>query len=222
MPMVTPLAWPQDFKAFGSGAELIQNSKVWNEPQLLSLMTRATRHIETRCDRRLAPFSGVTETTRADGVASDGVANDDVPLDLRSALGRAQSMAYGATDLVRDFWLAQYAPVYQDQWFYTVESIDLVTIYGADQSITVATIEGPEADTGHLRLQLGTFCPPGTTVRIKYSGGYSTVPDDLQLACIFQATKFLLLGAEPETRDKMSAAELDAEILTLIASYIRY
>lgn len=217
-----PLASQGDFLEFGSNQELMQPETRWPPDNIDSLMLRATRSIESRCDRRLAPFTGLLESSRAIGVAIDGSANDDVPLDLRGALGRAQSMAYGATALVRDFWLEQYAPVYSDNWTYTIENIELVTAYGGTEQLFVPTVEGPEADTGHVRLQLGTFCPPGTTVRFTYSGGYVDIPEDLNLACIFQAMKFVLLGAEPELRASMSYKELEYEIMTLIAPFVRY
>lgn len=222
MTTLIPLASSADLTEFSSSPELLQNEERWPPSSIDRLMVRATRAIETRCDRRLAPFT-ITETTRAEGVANDSSPNDDVPLDLRSALGRAQSMAFGATSLVRDFWLAQYAPVYQDLWSYSISKIELVTSYGGTQTITPpSNIEGPEADTGHLRLRLGTFCPPGTTVRFTYSGGYSPIPDDLNLACILQAMKFVMIGAEPYSREGLSTAGLDDEIVGLIASFIRY
>lgn len=216
---VTPLASADDFQNFASTQELIQNATRWSPSQLDKLMLRASRRLETLCDRRLVPFT-ITETTRAEGVALDSSPNDDVPMDLRSALGRAQSLAFGATYLVRDFWLSQYAPAYPDLWSYSVEQIQLVTEYGATEVIPASQIEGPENDTGHLRFLLGTFCPPGTTVRFTYSGGYTTPPDDLNMACIFQAMKLILVGNEPYGRE--SSANLDNEILMHISEYIRY
>ena len=217
------LASPDDFTNFGSNQELVQNSTRWTKAAITRLMTRATSTIEARCDRRLAPFTSLTESYRAEGVANDSTPNDDVPLDLRSALGRAQSMAFGATALVRDFWLAQYAPVFQDQWSYTLEQIVVVTPYGGSLTIPPNQItDGPQPDNGHFRLPLGEFCPPGSTVRIIYSGGYTPIPEDLNLACILQAIKFVLIGAEPEERKDMTSANLDEELLMLLASYIRY
>lgn len=217
------LATPDDFIGFGSNQELVQNSTRWTTAAITRLMTRATTSVEARCDRRLAPFTGLTESYRAEGVANDSSPNDDVPLDLRSALGRAQSMAFGATALVRDFWLAQYTPVFQDQWSYTLEQIVVVTPYGGALTIPPNQItDGPQPDNGHFRLPLGEFCPPGSTVRITYSGGYTPIPEDLNLACILQATKVVLIGAEPELRKTMSTADLDEEIVTLLVPYIRY
>lgn len=221
MPL-TPLASANDFQAWGSNAQLVQNTAVWTPTALDTLMTRATRSVESRCDRRLAAFTGLLETSRADGVDTDGLADSDFPLDLVGALGRSQARAYGATSLVRDVWLREYAPVYADLWATTVSSIQLVLAYGGTYDVDPGSVEGPEPDTGHLRFRLGTFVPAGTTVRVTYSGGYTTVPDDLEQATILQATKLVLLAAEPELRTGMSTADLDAEILMLLDPYIRY
>lgn len=222
MPTLVPLATPADFLAYGSNEELVQNQDRWTPAQMDRLMLRATRLVESRCDRRLAPFT-ITESTRAEGVAIDSSPDDDVPLDLRSALGRAQSLAFGATSLVRDFWLSQYAPVYQDLWSYDITQIQLVTSYGGTETITPLNVEGPEPDTGHVRLLLGTFCPPGTTVRFTYTGGYTVeIPDDLNQACILQAMKLVLVGAEPYSREGLSTSMLDAELLISLVPYIRY
>lgn len=218
-----PLATVADFMGFGSNKELVQKTTRWTEAALTRLMLRATTAIQDRCDRYLAPFTGLTESKRAEGVANDSSPNDDVPLDLRSALGRAQSMAFGATALVRDFWLAQYAPVRQDLWTYTLERIEVITPYGGALTIPPNQItDGPQPDNGHFRLPLGEFCPPGSTVIVTYSGGYTPIPYGLNLACVMQAMKFALIGAEPEARKDMSTANLDDELLMLLAPYIRY
>lgn len=222
MTPLTPLATVDDFLGFASNQELAQNEERWSPSNINRLLLRATRAIETRCDRRFAPFT-LTETTRAEGVANDSSPNDDVPLDLRGALGRAQSMAFGATALVRDFWLSQYAAAYQDLWTYTVTQIQLVTAYGGTETIPPTSIEGPEPDTGHLRLLLGAFCPPGTTVRFTYSAGYTVeIPDDLVQACIYQAMKIVLIGNEPYARDGLSADILESELLMTLLPYVRY
>ena len=220
--MTQPFASYDDFVGFGSVGELVQNTSIWTQDTITDLLCDATSIIEDRCDRRLAPFTGYVETFRAEGVAPDGLMNDDVPMDLRSALGRSQSIAFGSTDLVRDFWLSQFAPVNHGLWKYNLTNITLTTVYGAIETIPVGNVEGPQIDTGHLRLQLGTFCPPGTTVQFTYDGGYQMIPRSLKQACMFEAMKTLLLGAEPELRSGMSFGELDGMILSLIAPYVRY
>lgn len=217
----TPLASVADFEAFGSFTELVQNSQVWTPGTLASLMVRASRRIESKCNRRLSPFT-ITESHRAEGIDPDGVAPSDIPLDLEAALGRSKALAFGALNMVRDFWLDQYAPVWQDLWTYGVANIQLARAYGDIENVPPSQIEGPEPDTGHFRLRLGTFCPIGTTVRITYSGGYTVeVPEELNTACVLQAAKLVLVGAEPELREGLSLASLDEEILDNIAPYIR-
>lgn len=219
---IVPLVSAAQWQAFGSNTELVQNSTIWTPTALASLMNQATRAVESRCERRLSPFTGLVESSRADGVDIDGMAMDDVPLDLVGALGRSKSLAYGATSLVRDVWLREWAPVYPDLWSTTVTQIELVRAYGDSEIVIPSNVEGPEPDTGHMRFRLGTFVPPGTTIIVTYNGGYATVPDDLVLATIFQATKFVLLGAEPEMRAGMNTADLDAEMMMLLSSYMRY
>lgn len=222
-PLLTPFIQPSDFTSFGSNAELVQNNTIWTSTALTDLVNRATRIIEQRCDRRLSPFTNLVETHRADGVDVDGMMIDDsIPLDLIGALGRSRSNAYGATSLVRDFWLRQFPPVLQDAWTYSVTEIKLIRPYGDVQTVSLDTISGPDQDTGHVRVALGTFLPPGSIIRIVYDGGYTTAPDDLQQACIFQCVKLVLLGAEPEVRQGMSLAELDNEITALLVPYVRY
>lgn len=189
-----------------------------------NLLLRATRAIENKCDRRLVPFT-TTERQRAIGVDQGILAGSDMPLDLSGALGRSQALAFSSTAMVRDIWLEQWAPKFPDYWAYTnwdsSATIQLVRAYGDTELVPPSSIEGPEPSDGHIRFRLGTFIPVGTTVRITYSGGYQTIPEDLVLACGFQCAKFALLGAEPETRKDMSLNELDAELLGLIAPFIR-
>lgn len=54
-----------------------------------------------------------------------------------------------------------------------------------------------EPDTGHVRFQLGTFVPPGTTIRVTYNGGYATVPADLVQACKTMAASIAVRELNP-------------------------
>ncbi len=186
-----------------------------------ALLLQATRAIENRCDRRLVPFTGLYESQRAMGIDQGILAGSDMPLDLSGALGRSQALAFASTRMVRDIWLRQYAPRFEEYWTYDVTQIQLVRAYGDTELVPPTSVEGPEPDSGHIRFRLGTFVPEGTTIRVTYDGGYDPIPADLTLACCYQAAKYAVLGAEPETRKDMSLVELDAEILSLIAPYIR-
>lgn len=220
MSTVTPFVNAAQVKAFGSYG--IGNLlRKFDDPTIEGYAITATRAIETRCDRRLAPFT-ITETSRAEGVDTDEYGRSDLPLDLQGSLGRSKSIAFGATSLVRHFWLRNHAPIYQDLWAYSGIQVVLVRSFGDTQQIPASQLEGPEADTGHCRFRLGTFVPIGTTLRVTYSGGYQTIPEDLEQACIFQIAKFAILAAEPDQRKDMSTAELDGELTALLAPYAKF
>lgn len=214
---LTPLATAADFTAFGALGTLTRD---FTAPAVDQLMLRATRTVESRCNRRLAPFT-LTESCRAHGIDIDGRLGDNYPLGLAGALGRSRALSLGVNEMVRDVWLTEFAPKYQDLWAYSNVSIVLARAYGDTENVAGSTLEGPEPDTGHLRFRLGTFIPSGTTVRVTYSGGYQTVPDDLNMAAVLTAAKLAILSAEPQSRKDMDTVELDAEILGLLVPYIR-
>jgi hypothetical protein len=214
----TPFATFDQAVAWQAGAELLAK---YDEASGLDLMISATEEIEDRCDRRLAPFT-VTESHRATGVDQDILGSADMPLDITGALGYSQALAFASVNMVRDVMLEEYAPRRQDLWSYTVTQIELLRAYGDTQIVPATEIEGPEPDTGHFRFHLGVFCPVGTFIRVTYQGGYTAgIPTALNKACIYQAFKLAIVGAEPEARKELSLAELDAMILGQIAPYIR-
>jgi hypothetical protein len=212
-----PLATSADFAEFGTFSKLVRD---FDSPATTRLMIRASRSIETKCDRRLMPFT-ITESTRADGVDTQAVETNGWPLDLIAALGTSEAKAFGASSLVRDCWLNEYAPLFPDMWAYSNVSVVLARAYGDTESVLGASLEGPEPDTGHFRFRLGTFVPVGTTVRVTYSGGYQTVPDDLNQATLFMAAKIAIITAEPQLRKGMTLDELDTQILELVAPFMR-
>lgn len=223
---VSPLATPQDFVGFGSNAELVQNQEVWTPAALVTLMSRATRRIESMCNRRLAPFTGLTESQEAFGIDPDEYGSQgSMPMDITGALGWSQAAALGVSDMVRKFWLDQSCPQYLEYWSIALESILILRTFGDSQLLSGAdllTVQGPEYDTGLVKLQIGTYCPIGSTCRITYSGGYTVqIPEDLNLACVLQAMKFVLIGGEPELRSGMTTQDLDDELLALLAPFAR-
>jgi hypothetical protein len=213
----TPLAVAADLTTFGSFSTLTRD---FAAPAIDALMIRASRAVEARCDRRLAPFT-IVESRRADGIDIAGSISPGMPMDLPGVLGRSQAKAFGANSSVRDVWLREYAPTLPDLWTYANISIHMIRPYGGAADVLGAALEGPEPDTGHLRMRLGTYVPSGTTLRITYSGGYSTIPEDLNLATVMTAAKFAILSAEPQMRTGMDTVELDAEILGLLVPFIR-
>lgn len=219
--MVTPVPFASfsDAIGFGSGQRMLRDIK---DPAVQDrLMMAASKSIENQCQRRLMPFTGLVESVRAQDVDQDILGAADMPMDMAGALGYSQAVAFASVSMVRDIMLEQWAPVQQDNWAYNVDQIKLIRAFGDTQFVNVSQIEGPYPDTGRFRFHLGIFCPVGTTVQITYDGGYQETPDDLWQACIYRAFKFAVVGAEPEKREALSTAELDAEVLTLIAPYIR-
>lgn len=220
------LATPADFLAFGSNEELVQTRQIWNPSQVLTLMRRASVGIESRCQRRLAPFTTLFESQTALGMSPEEYGEQgDMAMDLTGALGWSQAASMGVSDMVREFWLQEYAPKYPELWTVTLNKVELARTFGDTQTFgaeSFTTWQGPEADTGHVKMPIGTYCPQGTTIRAWYSGGYTGgVPWDLNQACVLHAMKLCLLGIEPETRPGASLAELDEEVLLLIADYVR-
>ena len=223
---ISPLATAADFIEFGSNAELVQNTDVWNDQTINRLLVRATTHLQTRCQRRIVPFTGKVESHRAYGISPDEYGEQgDMPMDLTGALGWSQASALGVSSMVREFWLDETAPIYGEWWTFTLETVEIERTFGDVQTFSGPDFvqwQGPEVDTGHIRMPIGTYCPIGSTIRVTYGGGYNPIPDDLNLACIFQAMKFLLIGAEPEERIGMTTKDLDAEIVALIGEYAQY
>lgn len=158
--------------------------------ELDDLMLRATRACEGAVDRRLAPFTNVVETHRVDGIDPTDLAVLGNPGDLismdASAYGRALS---GAGMQVRQCWVEQYAPAYQDMWSYTAVEITLLRGDGGVQEVLSSDLvgNGISPDTGHLWFRVGTYLPAGSHVRVRYSGGYHTVPQNLVQACRYMA-----------------------------------
>lgn len=224
---LTPLATKEDFKEWASNPELTQNEQRWPDSVLDKLMLRATRAIESRCERRLAPFASKVESQRAFGISPDEYGEQgDLPMDLTGALGWSQAASLGVGSMVREFWLEETAPAYQDLWTYDLQSLEILRTFGDTQTFQAsdfAALQGPETDTGHVRMQIGTYCPIGSTLRITYGGGYTAgIPDDLTQACILQAMKLVLIGNEPYTREGLSTSILDDELIMLLGPYARF
>ena len=139
-------------------------------------------------------------------------------------VGASYANALGAGQLTRHFWLDQFAPFHPELWTYDIQSITLDLTYGNVQTIDFSHggLTGPDTTDGHCWMRLGTFAPVGTRVEVVYGGGYTLViPPALKRACIFQAAKFLMMDAEPMLRAQMNTEELDALIVSILASWAR-
>lgn len=189
---VTPLASSTDMQE-GPFKDLVSG---YSTQGLNTLMIRATRMCESACDRRLAPFTNLTETQRAQSLDVEDALDAYVPLDPTSQLGFSRALSLGSTLLVRHFWVKHNPPIFPDMWTGSISSITLYRSFSGVQVVNISSTQF-EPDTGHVRFQLGTFVPPGTTIQVVYSGGYSTVPADLVQACKVMAASIAARELDP-------------------------
>jgi hypothetical protein len=213
----TPLASVAQFTE-GPFANLVSGYSVQAQT---NLMLQATRACESACDRRLAPFTAVTETQRAEALDVEDALDAYVPLDPTAQLGFSRAQSLGSTLLVRHFWVREYPPRYPEYWSGSVTALNLARSYSGLQTVNVSTLQY-EPDTGHVRFQLGTFVPPGTTILCTYSGGYSTVPADLVQACQYMAASMAVKQLDPvDGRSGHDPDALRADALEMLTPYAR-
>lgn len=167
---------------------------------LAQKLVEATRLCEDACDRRLAPFTGLTETQRADALDVEDALDAYVPLDPTSQLGFSRALSLGSTLLVRHFWVRERPPRYQDMWTGSISTINLLRSFSGIQTVDTSQIQF-EPDTGHVRFQLGTFVPPGTTIQYIYNGGYTTVPASLVTACESMCAWMIVRQLDPQSTE---------------------
>jgi hypothetical protein len=194
-----------------------------SDPTISDWLAEATRACEREAGRRLAPFTGLTETHRASAIDPDEYSDSaGLPMDLQSTLGMSYAGALGASNLVRHIWVDQYAPHYQDMWAYTDVSVTIIRSYGGTQVLQPTQIlNGPEPDTGHLWFQLGLFLPVGSRAQVTYGGGYTiTVPADLTRACKFMTASFALRELDPDD-NRHDPDLLYEDALKILAAYER-
>lgn len=165
------------------------------------VLIEATRLCEEVAGRRLAPFTNITETTRATGIDPDEYAESaSIPMDIQGSLGMSYASSLGAgVSLVRHFWLHEYPCRYPEMWEYSDVSVSLIRSYGGTQLLSPGQIlEGPD-DTGHVQVTLGTFLPVGTRVQTTYSGGYTVaVPGSLVRASKMMTAYLIVRELDPE------------------------
>ena len=201
-------------------------SKGFNETVIADTLVEATDHIEGMCSRRLAPFTNHLYQDRIFGIdpSEYGSATPNVPLPWGGTLGMSYASALGDGQLARHFWLDQFAPFHPELWTYNIHSITIELTYGNTMDIDFRNggIVGPAITDGHCWLRLGTFVPIGSRVDVSYDGGYTLgTPPALKRACLYQAAKFLLIDAEPQFRSGMNLDELDAQLVSIMASWAR-
>lgn len=199
------------------------------DPEVIAeTIVEASAALEDLVDRRLAPFTGLIYEDRLFGIDPQeyGSAQSDLPMSFSGSIGMSYADALGANDLIRHFWLPEYAPRYPELWTYTIESMNIFLTYGNSQAIPInsggISADSPGITDGHVWLRLGTFAPEGTRIQVTYSGGYTVaIPPALKRAALYQTAKFLMLDAEPQQRGAMSMDEIDAQITRLMAPWAR-
>jgi hypothetical protein len=216
----TPLASAAQMSE-GAFADLIRG---FSPAAQSELMIEATRQCEGVAQRRLAPFTQITESHRAEGIDPDEYSDSaNLPMDLQGTLGRSYAMALGASSLVRHAWLNEYATRHSEYWTYSNLNILLVRSYGGTQQITATQILSTAPDTGHVFFQLGLFMPIGSYLSMSYDGGYTTVPADLVRACKYMAASIAVTeldpmvqshGHDPDMLEEKANSILDAYLRT--------
>lgn len=217
---VTPLCTAAQLNE-GAFADLFRQ---YSNDALNDLLIEATRACETETERRLAPFTGMIETIRTDGVDPDEyVDSGSMPLDLAGSLGRNWAAAFGSTALIRRVHLAEYAPRYPDLWSYSDVAITVYRSYGGNETLTPGgrVVMGPQPDTGFVWFELGTFIPGASVLQVTYSGGYQTVPADLSRACKYLAASIAVAELDPQGDSGHSPEDLETKAVALLAGYAR-
>ena len=202
----------------GPFANLVQG---FSAQALTNIMLTATRSCESACDRRLVPFTSLVETQRADSVDVEDAINAYVPRNPTSQLVVARAASLVSTLLVLHCCLREYPARYPELWSASIQSINLYRSFAGQQTVLPSTMQF-EPDTGHLRFQLGTFVPQGTTIAVMYSGGYFTIPADLVEAGRFMAASIAVKQLDPvDGRSGHDPDALRAEAMEMLAPYVR-
>ncbi|MFB9925999.1 hypothetical protein ACFORO_12530 [Amycolatopsis halotolerans] len=183
------------------------------------LLYEATRMCEDACDRRFVTAT-VTETQRADALDVEDALDAYVPLDPTSQLGFSRAMSLGSTLLTRHFWVRQFPARYPELWSATINSITLRRSFSGTQNVDTSQIQF-EPDTGHVRFQLGTFVPPGTTIVCSYTAGYATFPASLVRACKYMAASIAVRELDPTQQGGHDPDLLRTDALDCLAPFVR-
>lgn len=194
----------------------------YSDQALADLLAEGTRMCESETGRRLAPFSGVTETHRAEGMDPDEYTDAaNLPMDLQGTLGRSYAYALGASTLVRHCWLNEYAVRYPELWTYSNVQITIIRSYGGSENLSAAQFVGAENDSGHIWFQLGLFIPIGSLIRVSYSGGYTVAtPADLVRGCRFMCAYLACRDLDPGSTNH-DPDQLHTDALMALSNYAR-
>jgi len=213
----TPLVtWAQVSE--GAFADLLRDYT--NPSAQQDLLIEATRLCESIADRRLAQFANLVETQRAEAFDIEDALDAYIPLDPTSQLGFSRGQSLGSTMLVRHYWVRSYPPRVPEYWTGSISQVELLRSFSGAQVVDPSTLQY-EPDTGHVRFQLGTFVPAGTTIVTTYSGGYSTVPADLARACKYLVASIVASELNPLDDTGHNPLELEAKATDILTAYMR-
>lgn len=216
---VTPLCSAAQFTE-GAFGDLVKD---YSTQALSDLLVEATRECESETGRRLAPFTGLTETHRASAVDPDEYTDStNVPMDIYGTLGQSYAASLAVTSLVRHCWLNEYAVRYPDLWQYTsVDQLTIVRSFGGTENLSSFQYQGPELDSGHVWFNLGMFIPIGSLIRVTYSGGYTiATPADLVRANKLMAAWLVVRELDPEATNH-DPDQLHTDALMILSNYDR-
>lgn len=187
-----PLASSADFQA-SPFAEMVTGMAQAELDRTMAAATRAAEGI-TRC--LLAPFQ-ITETQRLqDGDVEDSITSG-LPLPDQALFGLSKSRAMDIPNLVRHAWVHNFPRQHPDLWSGSLVSFQVSWALSVAPYVLNPALTQFEADVGHIRFTIGTFTPPGSTGVVTYTGGYTTVPDDLKQACLLLAAEQLAIELDP-------------------------
>jgi hypothetical protein len=184
-------------------------------------MLKATRACETATKHRLAPFT-LTESHRlVDTDVEDGMALA-LPMPAQAQMNTDYARALGYSQLVRHTWVNEFPELYPDLWTGAITACSVFWAYQAIPYVVPITSLQYQADTGHVGFILGTFVPPGSTGQFTYTGGFTTVPDDLGQACIVMAASIILKSLDPGAHSMAHDPDaLRDEAIELLDGYMR-
>ncbi|MHB8511482.1 MAG: hypothetical protein ACYDCC_04825 [Actinomycetota bacterium] len=212
----TPLASTTDFNNSPFNALAVSISA----GELTNTLNRASQAIEDFCDRRLAPFTGLTETHRQFGVKND-LPGDTMVGDRDAMINLDRMRALGQFSQARHIFLREFPPLWEDQWTGAVSNISLIYPFGGSLATIPASSYEFDPNRGYVRFNIGVFCPPGTSASVTYSGGYSTVPYALNQACLLEAARLLMIELMPSDADMQRGKDLREERDELVMAYER-
>jgi hypothetical protein len=196
-----------------------------DEETLYAALVDATREIEDRTSRRLAPFTGHVEEFGLTGINPNeyGGGSGNTPMSLQGSLGQSYADSLGVNGLIRRFWINEYAPRYPEMWEYQITSMLVQTTYSSYQDVLQSCgLIDLEKTNGFAWLTIGFFAPEESRLRVTYNGGYVyDTPGSLQRACLLQAVEFLIMESEPQLRAQMSIDELERQITKLVAPWVK-